>query len=353
MRKIKANNDLDSKRLSTLHSPRLPGSAFAARVPSALLESPTSEMPSTPIADRVPTPASLKPAPSSAGRSENFRGFVTQIPSALWAISRIPPSQGRDRIFPLYLKLIAKLFASSLSSAGDYSEEDVLGARMRVLDYRAFVDVFTEIFVRRDYFFESDSQAPFILDCGSNIGMSVLFFKQLYPRSRIIAFEPDRRTFEVLQTNVRDNRLENVELHNQAISPSEGSIDFFSDPSHPGSLMMSTARERFSGREVDSQRVEAVRLSPFIQEEVDLLKMDIEGAEGAVMLELAESGKLRWIKQIFLEYHHHLNPEEDHLSQLFRLFEENGFGYQLHSPFKRPFFRRAFQDMQIYAYRRS
>lgn len=303
--------------------------------------------------ESVQAPGPVKLALPSYVRSENFRGFVTQIPSALWAISRIPASQGRDRIFPLYLKLIAKLYVSSHSSGGDYSEENVLGARMRVLDYRAFVDVFTEIFVRRDYFFESDSQAPFILDCGSNIGMSVLFFKQLYPGSRIIAFEPDRRTFDVLRTNVRNNHLENVELHNQAISPSEGSIDFFSDPSHPGSLTMSTARERFPGREVDSQRVEAVRLSPFIQEEVDLLKMDIEGAEGAVMLELAESGKLRWIKQIFLEYHHHLNPEEDHLSQLFRLFEENGFSYQLHSPFKRPFLRRAFQDIQIYAYRRS
>jgi FkbM family methyltransferase len=295
----------------------------------------------------------VEPALPSFSRSGNFRGFLTQIPSGLWAISRIPKAQGRGKIFRLYLKLIARLYASSLSSRGDYSEENILGSRMRVLDYRAFVDVFSEIFVRQDYFFEPTTPAPLILDCGSNIGMSVLFFKQLYPGSRIIAFEPDSETFNVLQRNVQENQLQNVELHNQAIYPTDGFIEFYSDPSHPGSLVMSTARERFPGREVISRKVEAVRLSPFIQGEVDLLKMDIEGAEGSAIMELAEAGKLKSIKEMFIEYHHHLNPNEDNLSQLFRIFEENGFGYQIHSTFKRPFARRAFQDIQIYAYRRQ
>jgi FkbM family methyltransferase len=301
--------------------------------------------------EHAPRPAD--PDLPSFLRSGNFRGFLTQIPSGLWAISRIPRAQGRGKIFRLYLKLIAKLYASSLSSHGDYSEENVLGSRMRVLDYRAFVDVFSEIFVRRDYFFEAGSPAPFILDCGSNIGMSVLFFKQLYPASRIIAFEPDRETFDVLQSNVQKNQLENVELHNQAIYPTDGCIEFFSDPSHPGSLAMSTARERFPGRVANSHKVEAVRLSPFIEGEVDLLKMDIEGAELSVVIELAASGKLKWIQQMFIEYHHHMKPAEDHLSQLFCIFEENGFGYQIHCPFRRPFAGRVFQDIQIYAYRRA
>lgn len=303
------------------------------------------------IAETTPP---LEPAlPSSISRSEKFTGFVTQIPSGLWAISRIPPAQNRAKIFRSYLKLIAKLYASSISPGRQFSEENVLGARMRVLDYRAFVDVFTEIFVRRDYFFKSDSAAPLILDCGSNIGMSVLFFKQLYPGSRIIAFEPDRHAFDVLQENVGKNRWENVEIHNKAIYPTDGTVNFYTDPNRPGSLVMSTARERFPGRAVNCQKVETVRLSHFVQGEVDLLKMDIEGTEGSVLVELAEAGKLKWIKKMFIEYHHHLNPEEDRLSEVFRLFEVNGFGYQIHCPFKRPFDRRVFQDILIYAYRRS
>jgi FkbM family methyltransferase len=309
-------------------------------------------MQSKPSGDSLHVPDFLESAPSSHPRTGNFKGFITQIPSSLWAVSKIPASRGRSKIFWLYLKLAAKLWSSSLLGNRYFSEENILGADMRALDFRAFVDVFSEIFVRQDYFFESESRMPLILDCGSNIGMSVLFFKLLYPDSRVIAFEPDPQTFDVLQDNVRKNQLEQVELHNRAIYPTDGVIDFYSDPAHPGSLAMSTAAERFPGRVAACQKVEAVRLSPYIQEEVDLLKMDIEGAEGLVLNELAQAGKLRWIRQMFIEYHHHLNPLEDHLSQMLQLFEENGFGYQIHCTFKRPFVRHTFQDVQLYAYRR-
>jgi FkbM family methyltransferase len=157
----------------------------------------------------------------------------------------------------------------------------------------------------------------------------------------------------VLQDNVRKNQWANVEVHNKAIYPTDGTINFYSDPKCPGSLVMSTARERFPGRTVNCQQVETVRLSTFVQGEVDLLKMDIEGAEGSVLVELAEAGKLKCIKEMFIEYHHHLNPMEDRLAEVLRLFEENGFGYQIYCPSKRPFDRRAFQDILIYAYRRS
>src|SRR6478752_2497070 len=50
--------------------------------------------------------------------------------------------------------------------------------------------LFREIFMRGDYYFESDNAQPTIIDCGSNIGISVLFFKRLFPQCRIIAFEP-------------------------------------------------------------------------------------------------------------------------------------------------------------------
>jgi FkbM family methyltransferase len=315
-------------------------------------ESSRHRMPSKSVADKANPLPSAEPSFPPFFRSGNVKGFVTQIPSGLWAISRIPVARNRSKIFRMYLKSIAKLYALSILPRSGYSEERILGARIRVLDYRAFIDVFSEIFVRQDYFFESTSRTPLILDCGSNIGMSVLFFKSLYPDSRIIAFEPDRLTFNVLQMNVQNN-FENVEIHNNAISSTEDFVEFYSDPDQPGSLAMSTARERFPGREVNTQKVETIRLSEFIREEVDLLKMDIEGAEESVLKELAETDKLKWVKEMFIEYHHHLNPDEDRLSELFRLFEENGFGCQIHSPFKRPFVRRAFQDIQIYAYRRS
>jgi len=56
----------------------------------------------------------------------------------------------------------------------------------------------------------------------------------------------------------------------------------------PGSLLMSTIASRTIGREI---RVEAKRLSSFINGRVDLLKLDVEGAEVKVICDLLESGK--------------------------------------------------------------
>jgi hypothetical protein len=59
----------------------------------------------------------------------------------------------------------------------------------------SFLYLFEEIFAKASYLFHSDTDRPLIFDCGSNIGMSVLFFKKLYPAARITAFEPDPRTY--------------------------------------------------------------------------------------------------------------------------------------------------------------
>jgi FkbM family methyltransferase len=300
------------------------------------------------------------------GRSEAFRAPVTSlrkfwnfykthaVPS-LRAICKMPSAQERKTAFALYLKFTFRLLALPFIPAGRISKEKVMGADLRVLDYGTFLTLISEILFRRIYYFESDSVSPFILDAGSNIGMSILFFKHLYPRCRVIGFEPDPQTFEVLEGNVRRNHWERVQVFNKAVHARQGEIDFYTDANRAGSGKMSTRRERFAGCagvSARTQKVETVQLSRFIREEVDLLKMDIEGSEGAVIQELADANKLTFIRQMFVEYHHHLSPHEDRLSQVLRVLEENGFGYQLCSEAGIPFTPNTIQPILIYAYRR-
>jgi FkbM family methyltransferase len=302
---------------------------------------------------RYPLAAEMFRSPAASFRK--FRNFhKSHISSGLWEISTIPSVEGRNATFYLFLRFIAKLILFPLVPERRISDENILGSTMRVLDYRTFLGLISEIFFHRIYYFASSSASPLILDAGSNIGMSILFFKWLYPKSRVIGFEPDPQTFEVLQFNVRRNRFDNVELHNKALHSTPGEIDFYMDPDRAGSGKMSTVKERFTGpsaRPVRSLKVEAVRLSPFIQEEVDLLKMDIEGAEVSVIQELADAGKLRLIKEMFVEYHHHLKSDEDHLSRMLRPLEENGFGYQISAPAAPQWARKSVQPILIYAYR--
>ncbi len=285
--------------------------------------------------------------------TEQLAGYATQIPSALWAIAKITPRSYRSKVLWSYLKIVLKFAAFTVRPPAWPYLEKVVGLPLWVLDYYSFVAVFTEVFVRRDYHFQSISESPVIIDCGSNIGVSVAFFKRLYPKCRIIAFEPDALTFQVLKKNAETNGWSDTTLYNCAVSSVDGTVDFYSDPSRPGSLVMSAFKERFPGPKrhtAAKNRVKAVRLSRFIESQVDFLKIDIEGAELGVIEELARENKLTMVRELVVEYHHHLRPGANCLSTLFQVLERSDFGYQLFAPVRRPFLKGEFQDMLIYAY---
>jgi FkbM family methyltransferase len=228
---------------------------------------------------------------------------------------------------------------------------------IRLLDYSVTYagmpqlrDLFQEIFVRGTYMFHTTQARPLIVDCGSNIGMSILFFKRLYPGSIIIGFEPDPATFAILQQNIRQNGLPDVTVHNCALTDHDGTIAFYQSKVRDSSLQMSILRERSDGARTD---VPARRLSTFLPADVDLLKVDIEGAETTVLRELAAANALARVRQLHLEYHHHIRPEVDDFSVTLELLERQGFGYQLQasSPdWPRP---RQTQYVAIHAYRKS
>jgi FkbM family methyltransferase len=227
---------------------------------------------------------------------------------------------------------------------------DMVGYKVKFCTYASFAFLFDEIFVNQEYFFLTSSKNPFIVDCGSNIGMSILYFKMMYPDCEILAFEPDTAAFVCLEENVTLNGLGSVAAHKKALSRSDGQTDFYYDQDIRGCLSMSTVRARMPRQR---QVVEAVRLSSYINREVDFLKMDVEGAERAILEELGSEGKLSYIKQMVIEFHHHIVADADELSQMLRILEDAGFGYQVQSDLERPFRRQQFQDILIYAYRKD
>src|SRR6516225_5117193 len=82
--------------------------------------------------------------------------------------------------------------------------------RVRINDGANFYMLCKDIFVQSLYHFEARTPHPRILDVGSNIGMSILYFKQQYPDSQITAFEADPSIFPYLLDNIRHNHIERV-----------------------------------------------------------------------------------------------------------------------------------------------
>jgi FkbM family methyltransferase len=224
--------------------------------------------------------------------------------------------------------------------------QHILRYKIKTSGFQEFRLSFDEIFLDEKYSLKTDSANPLILDCGSNIGLSVLYFKNRYPEARIIAFEPAPQTFELLKDNVETNKLRDITLVNKALSDSDGALTFYlrEDDSTAGSIY-----QEDRGRPID---VEMVRLSSYIEEMVDVLKIDVEGAEGLIVNDLISSGKIRHVEQMIIEYHLHLYDRMMPLSEFLGKLEAAGFDYQISSRPKLPFERDAAGFIMIYAYRK-
>jgi FkbM family methyltransferase len=200
------------------------------------------------------------------------------------------------------------------------------------------------------YAFVPRTQEPRILDCGANIGMAVLYFKTLYPRAQIIAIEADPVTFGMLQRNIQRNGWRDVSSLNLAVSGVRGKVTLYTDE-RAGGLSHSIRKTDFVG--TAECQVEARPLSEFADQQVDLLKMDIEGAEDDVIAELESTGTLSRIDQLIAEYHLHLDPREDRLGVFLSRLETAGMGYQIRADLALPFRAQLFQCLILYAYRKS
>lgn len=260
----------------------------------------------------------------------------------------------------MWVTPLPEALKAEIMSAVNRFKEPITGNSIELLGYKISFNgeqhlrhLFQEVFIEGCYFFRADNNEPVIFDCGSNIGMSVLFFKKLYPNARIVAFEPDPITFDFLRQNVSQNKLSNIDLHQIAIGNQNGEIELFRDSSpNSSSLTMSTLRQRHPGPSVT---VPMRRLSEFISSDVDLLKIDVEGVEDEVMNELSSSGKIRQVKKLHLEYHHHIDASVDRLSRILRLIEDHAYGYQVRAnmlPWLPWPTDASFQDVSIYCYRK-
>jgi len=236
--------------------------------------------------------------------------------------------QNKIRIFTEYIRLTLKILVRKKST--EAGTERVLDYRVRHFGIGSLQFLFREIFVRNEYFFEATVDRPLIFDCGANIGLATLFFKRLYPRCEIHAFEPDPETFQALKDNVDRNGLTDVHLHNVALAEKPGQLAFFVPSGPAGSPLMSTVSRR--SLEASTRRivVNASTLSTYMSDrEVDFLKMDVEGAEECVLRELAVTGTLRQVQAMAVEYHHNFEGGVSSCGSFLQLLHDSGYRYQL------------------------
>lgn len=199
-----------------------------------------------------------------------------------------------------------------------YKEKKInfLNYKIRVPDALSFIWQFKEIFVDESYKFESELTEPVIYDCGSNIGLSCIYFKRIFPGAIIKAFEADPKISKYLKENLKTNGLNDVEVIDKAVWKEDGEINFSSEGADASTIFSSKT----------NLKVKSVRLKNLLEKEerIDMLKMDIEGAENDVILDCGNSLKI--VNNIFIEYHSYTNSQQK-LSELLNVLEQNNFRY--------------------------
>lgn len=196
----------------------------------------------------------------------------------------------------------------------------MFGLDIDFYSYFSLKVLYQDIFVRRDYYFPFDAKVPVIIDCGGNIGLSIIYFKMLYPAAKVLAFEANPEIFNVLQRNIRKNSIDNVTMINKALHSHNGEVSF----KHGGSLGGHIVQ---GADQSGSFKVPCTQLSGYITGNVDILKLDIEGGETAVIHDLAASNALRFIKNIVMEFHY-TTDDSNGLADILKILEAHNFTYQ-------------------------
>jgi len=179
-----------------------------------------------------------------------------------------------------------------------------------------------EIFGQESYYFESDTLGPKILDVGAHIGLSCLYFKKLYPQAQVTCLEPIPSSFKLLETNVFENNLSDVTCLQKAFANTSQFITLYIDPEKNGWYSTTSIKQGAWDHKQNTQpiQVPAITLNQLITQPIDLLKLDIEGAE-QMILEHNQS-VLPLVKQLLIEFHPMANQS---LSSLTDLLEKSNY----------------------------
>jgi len=172
---------------------------------------------------------------------------------------------------------------------------------------------FRDIFLEEQYAFRTSSPAPVIIDCGGNLGLSAIWFRRQHPNCRLVVYEADPALVPTLKRNLDHAHLEGVLVRNAAVWTHKGLVRF-----------APTGRDTGKLDENGSLQVEAVDLAEQLPASVDVLKLDIEGAEYEVLKHLCTTKAIERVKNVVFELHVSQSKVQEML-ELLGLLRTNGF----------------------------
>ena len=169
--------------------------------------------------------------------------------------------------------------------------------------------VFQQIFIMQDYSRAQGRDKVYcIIDAGAYVGFSAIYFAELYPHAIIYAIEAESSNFHQLQKNIRN--YPNIVAIHAALWSEDGWVSIGPDPAASGQWGFTVKANTSS---TTAKLCPALSLSTFIDQyqitSIDIIKIDIEGAESTVFAPSSCHTWLAKVKFLIIELHDHLFPD--------------------------------------------
>lgn len=250
---------------------------------------------------------------SAAAGAERATGIWRELGGAVRQTANIRSGLrlGCDVLLFRALRLWPRLGAKAGSR-----QIEVAGARLAYRLNRGDIQGIREVWIDRIYRMPAPHRFGVIVDLGTNIGLTSVWLQREYGADLLIGVEPDPANAELARRNLRANGVPGKVLQ-AAIGPSDGEARF-SAPEGASNL----GRLSSSGNVVRQISMNTVLAELAPGQRIDLLKLDVEGAEQELLL----AGDISWLERveaIIAEFH----PDRVDVPQLVASLEGHGFRY--------------------------
>ena len=170
------------------------------------------------------------------------------------------------------------------------------------------VPTYDQVFIKEEYRFLVESPPEIIVDAGANIGLASIYFANKYPDAKIIALEPEQSNFELLKKNVSPYR--NIVPVQSALWDKNEKINLVDPGLGEWGFRTEVKNSAENPREKICHQVTAMTVDRIIKEfnleKIDILKIDIEGAEREVFTDT--SAWIEKVSSLIVELHERFRP---------------------------------------------
>jgi FkbM family methyltransferase len=152
------------------------------------------------------------------------------------------------------------------------------------------VSTYKQVVKREEYRIELAKRPTTIVDAGANIGLASVYFASRYPNARVLSIEPEAQNFALLQKNTAPYR--NIEVVQAALWSESGVIGVVDSGTGAWGFRTETLADATVANSVRAATLDEL-LDEHGFDQVDLLKIDIEGAEVEVFADTSA-----WIDRV-------------------------------------------------------